>query len=100
MNLDSLLRECDPLREVSVPDPDVLVARSITNAMTPHRANVSRRIRAAARQRPIAAALSMAASLAVIVAISVTVLSSGSGLTAPVHTAWKAARPLPGQSRT
>lgn len=96
MNLDSLLRESDPLREVSIPDPDLLVARSITNAMTPHHTSASRKIRAAARQRPIAAALLVAASLAVIVAISVTVLSSGSGLTAPVHTAWKAARPLPG----
>ena len=96
MNLETLLRESDPLRGISVPKPDVNDARAIARATSTHRMNVGQKLRVAARQRPLAASVSMAVSVAVIAAISITVLSSGSGLSGPVHTPWRTARALPG----
>ena len=96
MNLETLLRESDPLRGISVPQPDVNDARAIARATSTHRMNVGQKLRVAARQRPLAASVSMAVSVAVIAAISITVLSSGSGLSGPVHTPWRTARALPG----
>jgi hypothetical protein len=96
MNLDNLLRESDPVREISIPIPDVTNARAISRSTDARHLNTGSWTRGAARHRPLVATISIALSVAVIALVAVTVLSGGTGLSGPVHTPWRAARALPG----
>jgi hypothetical protein len=96
MNFETLLRESDPLREISIPTPDLTNARAISSSTDAPRATAMGRARAAAQRRPFAVTISIALSVAVIAVVAVTVLSGGTGLSGPVHTPWRAARALPG----
>jgi hypothetical protein len=96
MNIETLLRESDPSRETTIPDPDIRGAREIVRATVARRINASEKVRRAARRRPLAATISLTVSVAVIATVVTTLLSSATGFSGPVHTPWRAARALPG----
>jgi len=99
MNLDALLRDSDPAREGPIPEPDMSEARAISRTSVQRLSTTGRRAHPIERHRPrYLVAMSTIVGIALIVGAALTVLSSGNGLSVPVHTAWKAARTLPGSA--